>query len=324
MRYYRGPMTDLSPTARALRALEILHARPGVTAEELAQRLDVSERAARRYIGILREAGIPVEATRGRYGGYRLGRGTRLPPVTFTELEALALVMAVLDSHPTATDDDDAVGQALGKVIRALPPAIGRQAGEMRAHAAAAPDPYQAQADPAIASALIAAAAAHQRTRITYRSNPDREWDADVDPWSVVVRFGRWYLLCFAHHVRAVRTYRVDRILKVQPGTFTFEPRQDLDPVAELEENLGLGWPFETRVVFHHTQDEVKQWAHPAMGRLDDHAEGCVLSGTTSDPYMYAAEWLARIPLSYRVEGGAELREAVVALRDRLGVAVLG
>ena len=71
--------TDLSPTARALRALEMLRHRPGTTAEELGERLGVTERAARRYVGILREAGVDVESTRGPYGGYRLGAGTRLP-----------------------------------------------------------------------------------------------------------------------------------------------------------------------------------------------------------------------------------------------------
>ena len=67
-------MSEISPTARALRALDVLQARPGVTASELAERLGVSERAARRYVAILREAGIPVESVRGPYGGYRLGR----------------------------------------------------------------------------------------------------------------------------------------------------------------------------------------------------------------------------------------------------------
>lgn len=93
--------TELSPTARALRALEILQSRTaGVTADELAASLGVTERAARRYVGILREAGIPVHSTRGPHGGYRLGRGTRLPPVLFTQSEALGLVMAVLDGQP--------------------------------------------------------------------------------------------------------------------------------------------------------------------------------------------------------------------------------
>src|SRR6185369_9313936 len=105
--------------------MEILQTRPGVTAGQIAEALGVTERAARRYIGILREAGIPVESARGPYGGYRLGRGTRLPPVVFTELEALGLVMAVLDGHPAAADADDLIGSALDKVIRALPESIG-------------------------------------------------------------------------------------------------------------------------------------------------------------------------------------------------------
>ena len=90
----------LTPTGRALRVLELLQAQPGITGRHLATQLDVTERAARRYIAILREAGIPVESTRGPYGGYRVGRGLRLPPLVFTATEALGLVMAVLDgSH---------------------------------------------------------------------------------------------------------------------------------------------------------------------------------------------------------------------------------
>jgi predicted DNA-binding transcriptional regulator YafY len=63
----------------------------------------VTERAVRRYVAILREAGIPVESTRGPYGGYRVGRGIRVPPLVFSAAEALGLVMAVLDgSHRTS------------------------------------------------------------------------------------------------------------------------------------------------------------------------------------------------------------------------------
>jgi len=74
----------LSPTGRALRALELLQAQPGTTAAQLAAQLGVTERAARRYVAILREA-------------------------------------------------------ALGKIIRALPETIGRQAAIMRQHASAVP-----------------------------------------------------------------------------------------------------------------------------------------------------------------------------------------
>jgi len=314
---------DLSPTARALRTLDILQNRPGATADELAERLGVTERAARRYVGILREAGIPVESARGPYGGYRLGRGTRLPPVVFTEAEALGLVMAVFDGQPSAADVDDLVGSALGKVIRALPESIGRQAAALRDHARAAPDRYSARPDPAIISAFVAAVAARRRVLLTYRSESGKEWETEVDPWAVVVRYGRWYLLCHSHSADAVRTYRVDRIQAVQQTAHEFEPPEDLDPVAALEENLGTGWEFPTRVVFDAALAEVSPWIRPPMGRLAPSGDGCVLIGSTSNPGMYAQEWLSRLPFAFRVEGGPELRVAVAALASRFSAAML-
>jgi predicted DNA-binding transcriptional regulator YafY len=314
--------TDLSPTARALRALEILQTRAGATADELAESLGVTERAARRYVGILREGGIPVESTRGLYGGYRLGRGTRLPPVVFAEAEALSLVMAVLDGPPATADGDDLVGSALGKVIRALPERVGRQAAALREHASAAPDRYSARPDPGIASALVAAIAARRRVVVTYRGESGNEWKAAVDPWAVVVRYGRWYLLCHSHRADAIRTYRVDRVRAVQQTADEFEPPDGLDPVAAVEENLGVGWEFPTRVVFDAPLAEVAPWIRPPMGRLEPSGDRCVLVGSTRNPAMYAQEWLASVPLAFRVDGGPELRAAVATLASRFAAAL--
>ncbi len=311
--------TDLSPTARALRALGILQTRPGTTAGELAERLGVTERAARRYVGILREAGVPVESARGPHGGYRLGRGTRLPPVVFTEAEALGLVMAVLHSQPAV---DDLVGTALGKVIQALPERVGRQAATLREHASAVPDRHSARPDPATTSALVAAVAARRGVLVTYRSESGKEWDAEVDPWAVVVRHGRWYLLCHSHRADAIRTYRVDRIHSIQQTTHVFDPPDGLDPVAVLEENLGTGWEFPTCVVFDAPLTEVAPWIRPPMGRLEPAGDRCVLVGSTSNPAMYAQEWLATVPFAFRVEGGDELRAAVAAVAARFAAAL--
>ncbi|WP_125777140.1 helix-turn-helix transcriptional regulator [Antribacter gilvus] len=313
---------ELSPTARALRALELLQNRPGTTADELAVRLGVTERAARRYVGILREAGIPVTSTRGPHGGYRLGRGTRLPPVVFTENEALGLVMAVLDGHPSAADVDDLVGTALAKVITALPETVGRQAAALREHAAAAPARYAAHADPAITSALVSAVAARRRVLVTYRSEAGGEWQGEAEPWAVVVRYGRWYLLCRSLRADAVRTYRIDRVLDVQQTDHAFEPPPGLDPVAALEENLGSGWRYATRVVFDAPLTDVAPWIRPPMGRLEALGDGCVLVGSTRNLAMYAQEWLASLPFVFRVEGGPELRAEMAALAARLTASV--
>ncbi|RSM48487.1 ArsR family transcriptional regulator [Actinoplanes sp. ATCC 53533] len=314
--------TGPSPTARALRALEILQARPGTTADQLASALGVTERAARRYVGILREAGIPVESARGPYGGYRLGRGTRLPPVVFTQEQALGLVMAVLDGQPAAIDPDDLVGAALAKVIRALPETIGRQAAALRAHVSAASDRRSARPDPATMSTLVAAVADRRRVLITYRAESGEQWDAEVDPWAVVVRYGRWYLLCHSHRADAIRTYRVDRIRATRHTPHGFTPPDDLDPVAALEENLGTGWKYLTRVVFHAPREKVAPWVRPPMGRLEPDGDRCVLVGSTRNPAMYAQEWLATVPFDFVVEEGPELRAAVATVAARFSKAL--
>ena len=203
--------TDASPTARALLALDLVQDSPGITADRLGDKLGVSERAARRYVGILREAGIPIESVRGPYGGYRVGRGLRPAPLRFSAAEALGLVMAVLDGHHDANNPADPVGSALGKIVRALPEPVAAQAEAVRRTTAPAPDRAAARPDPGTTTALVQACSDHRRPRLGYRSEAGSEWVVEVDPWAVVVRHGRWYLLCRSHTTDARRAYRIDR-----------------------------------------------------------------------------------------------------------------
>jgi len=68
-----------SPVTRLLMVLDILQARPQITAAEMAQRLQVNTRSVQRYITQQQDLGIPVEAEWGCYGGYRLRPGFKLP-----------------------------------------------------------------------------------------------------------------------------------------------------------------------------------------------------------------------------------------------------
>lgn len=79
--------------ARLFALAEVLRARKtGVTAEELAERFEVSVRTIYRDLESLGDAGLPLLAERGRGGGYALERGYTLPPVNFTPKEAAVLV----------------------------------------------------------------------------------------------------------------------------------------------------------------------------------------------------------------------------------------
>ena len=314
---------DAGPVARALHALEVIQSAPGITAVDLGERLGVSDRAARRYVATLREAGIPVESVRGRYGGYRLGRGVRLPPLSFTSEEVLGLVMAVLEG-PAAPSADDPLGTALGKILRALPEGVAREASAVRTRVASAPGWATGRPRPATTSTLAAAAADRRRVRVTYRSASGRDWETEVDPWAVVVRRGYWYLLCHAHGADAVRTLRVDRVHRVVELDEHFEPPAGLDPAAVLEEHLGLGWEHATRVVVDAPLERVAPWVGSPMGRLEpvDGGRRTLIVGSTSNPDMYAGEWLARLPFALHVEGGPELRAAVAAVAARLSASL--
>ena len=308
----------MSPTARALRTLELVQDNPGITAGRLGGLLGVSERAARRYVASLRDSGVVIESVRGPYGGFRVGRGLRLPPLTFSSAEALGLVMAVLDGHHHPADSSDPVGSALGKIIRALPAAVAAQAEVVRRSTAPAPDTAAARPDPATASALVQASAAYRRVRIAYRSEAGSQWATEVDPWAVVVRHGRWYLLCHSHAAHAQRAYRIDRVQAVDVLDGTFARPADLDPVRLLEEHLAIGWEYETEVLIDGPLEAVAACARPALGRLEPAGPAATrLVGSTSNPGWYA-EQLAVLPMTFRIVQCAELRDATHALGQRL------
>ena len=309
---------DASPTARALLALELVQGSPGITADRLAGKLGVSGRAARRYVGILREAGIPIESARGPYGGYRIGRGLRLPPLMFSATEALGLVMAVLDGHHDASDPTGPVGSALGKIVRALPEPVAAQAEAVRRSAAPAPDRAAARPDPGTTAALVQACSSRRRVRIDYRTEAGSEWLIEADPWAVVVRHGRWYLLCRSHTADARRAYRIDRVRGVEVLDDTFSPPADLDPVATLEEHLAVGWEYDVDAVIDAPAETVARCVPRALGRLEPLDAGTTrLTGSTSNPVWYAQQ-LAAIPAPYRIISGPELQDAARALGRRL------
>lgn len=313
--------SDASPTARALLTLELVQGSPGITADRLADKLGVSERAARRYIGILREAGIPIESARGPHGGYRVGRGLRLPPLMFSATEALSLVMAVLDGHHDVSDPAHPVGAALSKIMRALPEPVAAQAEAVRRTTAPAPDRAAARPDPGTTTALVQACLNHQRVHLDYRSEAGLERVIEVDPWAVVVRHGRWYLLCWSLTAKAQRAYRIDRVRDVDVLSDTFIPPVDLDPVAALEEHLAVGWDYETEVVIEAPFERLVRFLPRVLGRLEAlDSHNARLVGSTNNPVWYA-EQLAVIPASYRIVQCQELQQAAQVIAQRMRAA---
>lgn len=297
-------------------ALELIQGSPGITAERLGDQLGVTERAARRYVSTLRDAGIPVVSVRGPYGGYRLGRGVRTPLI-FTTSEALGLVMALLDGHHDIADPSGPVGSAVGKISRVLPESLARTVDAVRRTISAAPDLRALQPDPDLLTRLVEACVGGQRVALGYRTERGHDREMVVDPWAVVVRHSRWYLLCWSHTAGAKRVLRVDRIgtLALREETFC---RPELDPVADVEAHLADGWGLETEVLLHAPIAELQRWVPRVLGRLEEvDAETTRLIGSTDNPYWYAEE-LARLGTPMTIVGSPELRRTVAELGRRL------
>lgn len=240
----------------------------------------------------------------------------------FTSAEGLGLVMAVLDGHHDASDPTDPVGSALGKLLRALPESVTAQAEAVRRATAPAPDRGAARPDPGTTAALVQASTDHCAVRLGYRSEAGSEWEAEVDPWAVVVRHGRWYLLCRSHRSGEVRAYRVDRVRSVERAEATFEPPAGLDPVALLESHLALGWEYQVEVVVAAPPEDARRQLPSSLGRVEPVGDGrSRLVATTSNPWWYA-ERLAALTVPFEVVGGAELRHTVRRVGERMVAAV--
>jgi predicted DNA-binding transcriptional regulator YafY len=307
---------ETTPTARALLVLEMVQNSPGIRGEQLADRLGMTDRAVRRYVGNLRDAGIAVESTRGKYGGYRIGRGVRLAPLMFTAPEALGLVMAVLEGRQT--DPTDPVGQAVAKIIRVLPQPLAEPVEAVVRTSGRTPDGHHSAPDPQVTAVLAQATAARRRLRLGYLLGPDRRREMDVEPWAMVVRFGKWYLLGWSHTVDARRVLRIDRIADVEDLAETFEPPGDLDPVRAIEEHLAEGWRHKIEVVVDAPVDLVRCWIPRKQGLCEAIDERTTRIRASTDELDWYAEKLAAIKAPFRVVAPPQLRDEVAAVGRRM------
>ena len=121
------------PTTRVLAVLELLQSQGLVSGAELARRIEVDARTLRRYISALEEMGIPITTEQGRYGGYRLVPGYKLPPMMFSEEEAQALSLGLIAAQGLGVGLG---GGAVGKRLEFLVQEIHRETNTINSKSA--------------------------------------------------------------------------------------------------------------------------------------------------------------------------------------------
>ncbi|GAA4516988.1 YafY family protein [Actinoallomurus oryzae] len=303
------------PTTRVLAMLELLQARRELTGRELADALGVDERTVRRYALRLAELGIPVEARRGRYGGYRLLPGYKLPPLMFSEDEAVAVVLGLLVGRRLGI----ATEGALEKIHRVLPASLRDRVAALRETLGFTLAPREASSPDASALLVLAAAARdRRRVRLRYRSWRGEDSERELDAYGLVFHSGRWYASGLDHRHGEVRTFRVDRIAAVEPLRVTFPDPGEFDVVAHLTASLAsVPYAHEVEVVLRTTLTEARRRLPPTMATLTEVPEG-VLLRARAERLDGMARMLAGLGWPFTVRRPQELRGAVRELGEHL------
>jgi predicted DNA-binding transcriptional regulator YafY len=269
---------------------------------------------------MLQDLGIPVEAGHGRAGGYRLRPGFKLPPLLFTEEEAMAVTLGLLAARRVGlTGAAPATEGALAKIERVLPVAVGeriRALTETIGFSQAAPN-----AEPVAGESLLTLSAAAQQQRrvwLRYRAREGDESEREVDPYGLVFHYGRWYLVCFDHRSGEMRIFRVDRIQAVERRTESFERPPDFDSVEHLARSLAnIPWGFTVEVVLEARLEEVR-WRVPAHFATLEETPGGVLMRAQADDLGMAARYLVGLGWPFAVRQPLELRDEVRRLAVEL------
>jgi predicted DNA-binding transcriptional regulator YafY len=306
------------PTTRVLAVLELLQTHGRLSGRDIAHRLEIAVRTVRRYIVMLQDLGIPIEAERGRYGAYALRPGFKLPPLMFTEDEALALVLGLLTVRQAtlAGTAADAEG-ALAKVERVMPPSLRERVRGVAEVVVLSGVPQGLPPSGQVVVTLSAAAYQQQRVWLRYRSRAAAETEREVDPYGVVCREGVWYVIGYCHLRQEPRVFRVDRILAVDLREATFQRPARFNVLEHVEQALATtpgAWTIE--VVLSTTLEEARAAIPPVIATLEQTPDGVLVRGRVgeTEDLRWWAYRLVGLRCPVRVRQPVELRDELRTL----------
>jgi predicted DNA-binding transcriptional regulator YafY len=309
------------PTARVLALLEILQVGGNFTLTDLAGRLGVDERTVRRYAAHLADLGIPVEARRGRYGGYRLAPGYKLPPLMLTDEEAVAVMLGLVAATRAglATAEGAAAESATAKIRRVLPAVLARRIDSLLATVDFTA-PVRQPASPGIEVLLVLAEAARHRqpVSIAYTTWRGRSGERRLDPYGLVFHAGRWYVTGHDHNRQAVRTFRLDRIGTARPAQGRFDIPAGFDPTTQVLAGLAaVPYAHDISVVLHTSMAQAQRRIPPSVGTLTEVSDGVRLTAR-AERLDGAAQMLAGLGWPFTIDRPDKLKDEIRALAARL------
>jgi len=307
------------PTTRLLTVLELLQARGSITGADLADRLEVDRRSIRRYITMLQDLGIPVEGIRGPAGGYRLRPGYKLPPLMFTDGEAVALTLALIAAPRLGLAVDPAAANgALAKIERVLPVAVRARVQAVQSVIAVESEDYGPGAESDIVALLSHSSSLGQRVFLGYRASSGDITERAVDPFGVVNLGRRWYLAGYCHLRRDRRTFRIDRISSAISLDQPFTRPPDADPLQMVLDSIAaIPGAYQVEVLLKTTMSTAVRQIRPGHGRFRE-LDGGVLFRCQVDDLGGIARFIVGLGYPFEILEPPELKLAVRELAEEL------
>src|SRR2546423_4501704 len=307
------------PTTRVLAVLELLQSQGQMGGAELARRVEVDRRTLRRYIAMLEEMGIPITTEQGRYGGYRLVPGYKLPPMMFTDEEAQALSLGLIAARGLGlADAAPAIESVQAKLDRVLPSAPKKTISALRESVALQTGDSHANADAKLLRVLSQCAQTRRTAALRYRAADGALTSRDFDVYGLVYRSGRWYVVGFCRLRQGLRTLRLDRIAHADVTEKPFERPAGFDAVESLSRAMAtLPRAVKTEILLHTDIATAKREIIEALGIPSIAAEGVVLNGSADELDWYARE-LMRLPFAFEIRAPIQLRAMLARLASEL------
>ncbi|MFC4590076.1 helix-turn-helix transcriptional regulator [Sphaerisporangium corydalis] len=304
----------IGTSARLLRLLSLLAARPSWTCGELAGRMEVTDRTVRRDIAKLRELGYGIESDPGPFGGYRLGQGTRALPLILDEEESLAVAVALREAALSGIlGSDQAALSALLKLQQGLPRRIADRLSAMDAAFVHTSRSDERHIAPGMLLELATLCRRSERTRLSYRTLGGKATVRDVDPYRLVRTGHRWYFVARDVTKGEWRTFRADRVTQVQPTGQVVDIADPPDPALLVARGLTKGvYPHTMTIRVPLPMDRALQLVPPTIGtHRPDGPDATIveIGGSTADSL---ARYLLGLGVPLQVLSPDDVRQALL------------
>ena len=225
---------------RLLRLIQVMQSGRSCTAEDLASQLGHSRRTVFRDLGLLARAGLPFSYDR-ETRRYAAEHPQLLPPVPFSQGEALALLLAAnFALSRQVIPDANAAASALMKLEGMMPPEVRDLCASLVACTDVRP---QQESDHAMSGDLVTALQHMAARRFMATAHYDSYFErativTTLHPYRVVFMHRGWYLIAWSEFHRSVRTFKIERFLSLKRLDRRFAAPRDF----RLDDYFGDAW----------------------------------------------------------------------------------